>query len=86
MARNLNNRQFAGAPDCPDCAAPGKESKGFLNQTIFQHAGVPQPDCRTYSWASDGSTVARDVNTHAERQAKADAIDARIAKLNPFRR
>jgi YD repeat-containing protein len=68
--------------NCPECGTEGKKdgSSQFLS-----HVETPG-HCHTYTWDRFGRTVARDHNSKDERARQADAFDARLRALNPFRR
>lgn len=76
--------EFAGgAFPCPECGSAGKPDGG--SNVALSHAGETPGHCRTYTWDRNGTTIARDISTKAERDARSDAIDARLRRLNPFR-
>lgn len=77
--------EFAGsAAPCPECGTAGKPDGG--SKVAFSHAGDTPGHCHHYTWDRNGKTIARDVDTKAQRDANADAFDAKIQALNPFRR
>jgi ribosomal protein S27AE len=71
-------------PPCPECGSPGRD-EGGMGATTFGHVETPG-HCKVYTWTPEGKVVARDASTKAERDARADAFDARIRALNPFTR
>jgi hypothetical protein len=89
MSDSLSVAQFgAGEPSnghtpCPECGTAGKPDNG--SPRILSHTDTP-PGCRTYTWSSGGAFIARDIHPKSVRDARSDAIDARLRKLNPFRR
>lgn len=66
---------------CPECGTPGEPD----SRTTLRHCNTPG-QCHVYTWSHRGQVIARDVNSKADRDARADAFDARIRSLNPFRR
>lgn len=86
MSDNLSVPQFGtdetSTSSCPECGGAGKPS---WHKGINDHVSTPD-DCHTYSWSSNSAFVAKDIHSHGERKRRADAIDARISKMNPFRR
>lgn len=74
----------ATATPCPECGAAGKPDGS--SRVALSHEGETPGHCHMYTWDRNGKPIARDANSKAQRDANADAFDARLRSLNPFRR
>jgi hypothetical protein len=76
--------EFEGsATPCPECGSSGK-NEGLMGRKVLSHCGDTPGHCHVYTWSPQGQVLAKDTNTKAQRDANADAFDARLRSLSPL--